>query len=232
MNTEQPVAFVLGAGQGHGRAIALALARQGYRIAAFDFSPMHLEETLAAIRAAGGQGRAYMGDIIKKIAFQGVVNQITDDWGRMDVAVTALEANPTASVVALDEWDWHRALDINLTVPFLVTQVCGRVMQAQGGGVIVHLGLGEPLNAPPGVPYLAGKTGLLALVPIAARQWRPAGVRVHAVLAAPPGEPWPRLQPFAALPGQPRTVAAAVAALTTPQAADLTGGVWAPPASQ
>ncbi len=228
MNAEHPVAFVLGAGQGHGRAIALALAQRGYRIAAFDFSPMHLDETIAAIRAEGGEARAYMGDIIKKIAFQGVVNQITDDWGRIDVAVTAVEANPTADIIALDEWDWHRALDINLTVPFLVTQVCGRVMRAQGGGVIVHLGLGEPTNAPPGVPYLAGKTGLLALVPIAAEQWRTARVRVHAVLTARPGEAWPRLRSFAELPGAPRRVAEAVAALTAPEAADLTGGLWAP----
>lgn len=223
-----PVAFVLGAGQGHGRAIALALARLGYRIAAFDFSPMHLDQTLEAIRAEGGEARAYMGDIIKKIAFQGVVNQITDDWERIDVAVTALEANPTAPIAALDEWDWHRALDVNLTLPFLVTQVCGRIMQAQGGGVIVHLGLGEPVNAPPGVPYLAGKTGLLGLVPIAAEQWRPSRVRVHAVITAPPGEGWPRLRPFSALPGAPRRVADAVAALTTPEAAHLTGGLWAP----
>jgi len=224
----ESVAFVLGAGQGHGRAIALTLARLGYRIAAFDFSPMHLEQTIEAIRAGGGQARAYMGDIIKKIAFQGVVNQITDDWGRIDVAVTALEANPTATVMALDEWDWHRALDINLTVPFLVTQVCGRIMQAQGGGVIVHLGLGEPVNAPPGVPYLAGKTGLLGLVPIAAEQWRNTRVRLHAVLTAPPGEGWPRLRPFTELPGPPQRVAEAVAALTTPEAAGLTGGLWAP----
>ncbi len=228
MSLEHPVALVLGAGQSPGREIALTLARRGFALAVFDFSPLHLDTTLNVLQAAASPVLRLEGDPIKKIGLQALFNTLTDTWGRLDAVITALEANPVADVLSLDEWDWHRALDINLSVPFLVTQVAGRVLRAAGGGVVVHLGLGQPQHGPPGLPYLCGKTALLALVPTAAAQLAPYGVHVHAVLSAPPGQAWPGARSFANLPEAPAQVAEAVAQLCRHHTTLPSGIVWHP----
>jgi len=179
MALDNQLAFVLGAGRGDGRAAALALAEAGAFVACFDFSPMHAEQTVQEIIARGGRAKAYGGDVVKKIAFQTTLNAVTDDWGReaVDILVSAVDVAPTAHLLRLDEWDWHRALDSNLTLPFLATQTVGRIMQAQGGGVMVFLGA-QP-DQPDSAVYQAGKAGLLALVRHAARVLEPSHIRVH-----------------------------------------------------
>ncbi len=190
------VALVLGAGRGVGREAALALGAAGAFVACFDFSPMHAERTAQAIVAAGGRAKAYSGDVVKKIAFQTVVNAISDDYGeeRMDVLVSAIDVAPKAHLLRLDEWDWHRTLDSNLTLPFLAAQVAGRIMQAQGGGTMVFFGA-QP-DQPDSVAYQAGKQGLLALARHAARVLASAHIRVHLIWPDDETAP-PEAVPFA-----------------------------------
>jgi len=182
------LALVLGAGRGVGRQSALALGAAGVFVACFDFSPMHAEHTAREIVAAGGRAKAYSGDVVKKIAFQTVVNAIADDYGeeRVDILVSAIDVAPQAHLLRIDEWDWHRTLDSNLTLPFLATQVTGRIMQTHGGGMMVFFGA-QP-GQPDSVAYQAGKQGLLALTRYAARRLQPA-IRVH--LIWPEGETAP-----------------------------------------
>jgi len=173
------LAFVLGAGHGYGREAALGLGQAGAFVACFDFSPMHAEQTAQAIVAAGGQAKAYSGDVIKKIALQTVFNQVTDDFGeeRIDILVSAVDVAPTAHLLKLDEWDWHRALDSNLTLPFLAAQIAGRIMQTHGGGTMLFFGPQE--NHPASVVYQAGKMGLLGMVRHATQALAPFHIRVH-----------------------------------------------------
>jgi NAD(P)-dependent dehydrogenase (short-subunit alcohol dehydrogenase family) len=87
---------------------------------------------------------------------------------------------PHTPLLDLDEWDWHRTLDVNLTGAFLVLQSAGRVMRAQGGGIIVNLVPG-PGSANEAGAYAASMAGLRVLTLAAARELAPFGVRVHAV---------------------------------------------------
>ncbi len=188
--TTAPVAWVLGAGREPGRTLAQALAQRGFRLALYDLNPGALEATAGQVRPhAAAEPLLLHGDPVRKIALQALLNQIEDHWARLDLIVYALEANPAAGLRALDEWDWHRALDINLTVPWLLAQMAARVMQ---GGLVAFVGGEEPLHAPPdeaGLALRAARGGLLAAVPQWAEMLAPQRVRLHLLLPRRPYDP-------------------------------------------
>ncbi|MEW6092968.1 MAG: SDR family NAD(P)-dependent oxidoreductase [Chloroflexota bacterium] len=179
------VVLITGAGKGTGRAAAEAFAAQGAVVAAADVTPINLDETVARITASGGRVKAYIADIAKKLPVQGLLNQVLDDFGRIDILVNCAEVEPQKTVLEMDEWDWVRTLDVNLTGAFLLTQSTGRIMKEQGGGVIVHIGSrskGDALSLSKGqekrAAYFASKAGLEALVESAAQEFAAFGVKV------------------------------------------------------
>jgi len=137
--TPPRVALITGAGSGFGRQLALALAEAGYGVAANDRTPMQLDETIRQIEAAGGEARAYIAETGKGLPARALVDDVLDDWGRIDLLANCLLVSPPADFLDLDEWDWQHALEVNLNGPFLLMQAVGRVMREQGGGVIVNL---------------------------------------------------------------------------------------------
>ena len=175
------VVLITGAGKGTGAALAESFAARGARVALNDISPINVDEVAARIVSSGGQARTYLHDVAKKVGVQALVKQVEDDWGRVDVLIQHAAVEPHTPLLNLDEWDWHRTLDVNLTGAFLVLQSLGRVMRAQGGGVIVNLiGSSEVAGA-----YAASMDGLRGLSEAAARELAPFGIRVHAVDLGP-----------------------------------------------
>jgi 3-oxoacyl-[acyl-carrier protein] reductase len=90
---------------------------------------------------------------------------------------------PHVALLDLDEWDWRRTLDVNLTGPFLTIQSVGRVMREQGGGVIVNIAsiAGRAHGLKDRAAYVASKTGLIGLTREAARELAAFNIRVNAV---------------------------------------------------
>jgi len=177
---ENKVILVTGAGKGTGRGVAEAFAGQGGVVAANDISPINLDETVAHILAAGGQAKAYVEDIAKKMPVQTLLNAVLDDFGRIDILVNCAEVEPQKSVLEMDEWDWQRTLDVNLNGAFLLTQSAGRIMKEKGGGVIVHVGE-RPKGTEKRAAYFTSKAGLAALSALAAYELSEAGIRVYHV---------------------------------------------------
>jgi len=180
------IVLVTGAGKGIGRAVAEGFAAHGAIVAANDVTPINLDETVAHIIASGGSVKAYVEDIAKKMPVQALVNEVLDDWGRIDILVNCAEVAPSAQVLDMDDWDWQRTLDVNLTGAFLLTQSVGRVMRAalpQGkkGGIIIHIGW-RARSPDRRAAYFASKAGLIAFVEHAARELAAFGIRVHLVL--------------------------------------------------
>ena len=182
------VVLITGAGKGSGRNLAVALAGHGAIVAANDISPLNVEELVQEINSQGGNARAYIEDVAKKVGAQALVKGVEDDFGRVDILINHASVEPKSPLLEMDEWDWHRVLDVNLTGAFLMTQSVGRVMREQGGGVIINLvaeagrdprnGGGEsPLRA----AFYASMAGLEAFSEQAARELAPYGIRVHAV---------------------------------------------------
>jgi 3-oxoacyl-[acyl-carrier protein] reductase len=174
------VALVTGAGKGTGRGVAEILAARGASVAVNDVSPVNLDETVAHITAAGGHVKAYVEDIAKKMPIQALLNQVLDDFGRIDILVNCAEVEPQKTVLEMDDWDWQRTLDVNLNGPFLLTQSVGRIMKEKGGGVIIHVGeraKGSERRA----AYFTSKAGLAALSALAAYELSDDGIRVYYV---------------------------------------------------
>jgi len=177
------VVLVTGAGRGIGRAIAEGFATRGAIVAANDITPVNLDETVERIEASAGRVKDYVCDVAKKMPVQTMIEAILDDWERIDILVNNAGVEPHASLLDIDEWDWRRTIDVNLTGPFLTMQSVGRVMRQQGGGVIVNIAsiAGRAFGLKDRSAYVASKTGLIGLTREAAREFAAYGVRVNAV---------------------------------------------------
>ena len=183
MDLKNKIVLITGAGKGAGRALALAFAERGAIVAANDISPLNVETVVNEINAAGGNARAYIHDVAKKVAVQAMVNQVTDDFGRIDVLINCANVQPSAALLELDEWDLHRVFEVNAIGTLLMMQSVGRVMRAQGGGVILNVAK-LPLGAP--VSFVASRAGLAALSQRADEELSQYRLRVFAVTETDP----------------------------------------------
>lgn len=175
---EGKVVLITGAGKGKGRALAEAFSRRGAIVAVNDISPINLDELVEQGR---GKIKAYTEDIVKKVAIQTIIKQVEDDFGRIDVLINHAAVEPSSPVLDMDEWDWHRVLDVNLTGAYLAMQSAGRVMRAQGSGVIINIITAGDAQSGNKAAYLASMYGLLGLTHSAAAELAPYGIHVHAV---------------------------------------------------
>lgn len=176
------VVLITGAGRGSGRLLAEAFAARGAFVALNDISPINVDEAIAAIISHGGKAKSYLDDVAKKLALQTVVKQIEDDLGHVDILINHASVKPHAMLLDMDEWDWHRVLDVNLTGAFLAMQIVGRVMRAQGQGVIINFITGADEGAEKEAAYQASMAGLLALTCSAAQELNPHGIRVNGLV--------------------------------------------------
>lgn len=175
------VVLITGAGKGSGRLLAEAFAERGAAVALNDISPVNVEEVAEYITSKRGRANTYIDDVAKKVAVQNIINQVEDDFGRLDILIYHAAVEPHVSLLDMDEWDWHRVLDVNLTGGFLMTQSAGRVMRVQGSGVIIHLITGSTRDEGHGAAFVASMHGLREFTNQAARELKPYGIQVYAV---------------------------------------------------
>jgi NAD(P)-dependent dehydrogenase (short-subunit alcohol dehydrogenase family) len=176
------VVLITGAGKGAGRALALAFAERGAVVAVNDISPINVDQVVAEILARGGRAKSYIEDVAKKVGAQYLINSVEDDFGGIDILINHASVEPHTPLLDMDEWDWHRTLDVNLTGAFLMIQSVGRVMKRKGKGEILNIvagsGVGEEKDAG---AYLSSMAGLAVLSHQADRELSPHGVRVYAI---------------------------------------------------
>ena len=178
------VVLVTGAGKGVGRAVAEAFAMQGASVAANDISPINVEAVTAGINAAGGRAKAYVHDIAKKVAAQVLINEISDEYGRIDILVNCANVEPHGPLLDMDEWDLHRVFEVNSIGTFLMVQSVGRVMRAQGGGSIINV-VKLPVESERAA-YAASRIAVAGLTQLAAAELLAHKVHVHTVTVGLP----------------------------------------------
>ena len=196
------VAVVTGAGRhrGIGRHIALALARQGADVVVTGsgrppdtFPPAEkeigwrdVESVAEEIREMGRRALPVVTDMTKSADTERLAEDAVNEMGRIDILVNNAASgrgSDRVPVINLEESEWRRVIDLNLTGAFLVTKAVGSRMVAQGeGGRIISVSsiLGRQGMATSSA-YSASKAGMLLLTQVLALEMAPHKINVNAI---------------------------------------------------
>jgi NAD(P)-dependent dehydrogenase (short-subunit alcohol dehydrogenase family) len=183
MRLQGKTALVTGAQQGIGRAIAVALARDGA-----DVAVNFLDDESAAARVAGEArdlGRRALlvhGDVARPADVEAMVARVVKELGPPDIVVNNAGVFPRVSFLDMTEREWDHVLDINLKGSFLAAQAGARAMVAAGrAGAIVNISSSAVRGDPRGVHYSASKAGVVGLTRAMALALAPHRIRVNAI---------------------------------------------------
>lgn len=174
-------AIVTGAGRDIGRAVAIKLASEGANVAINYFSSSKgADETVAAIKEAGGSAIALQGDLNKKADVDALVAKTVETFGSVDVLVNnagGLIARKTIAEMPVEHWE--AVMSLNVTSIFLMTQACLAKMKS---GVIVNLAsqAGRDGGGPGAVAYATAKGAVMTMTRGLAKELGP-DIRVNAV---------------------------------------------------
>lgn len=177
------VALVTGASSGIGRAVAQVWAREGARVVVSDMNRIGGEETVALVRAQGGEAIFLAADVGQPMDAQALVAQTVAHFGRLDVACNNAGIGGTTAHMADYPLDgWAQVINVNLSGVFYGMQHQIAAMLKTGGGAIVNMAsiLGSVGFATTSA-YTAAKHGVVGLTQVAALEYSPHGIRVNAV---------------------------------------------------
>jgi NAD(P)-dependent dehydrogenase (short-subunit alcohol dehydrogenase family) len=183
------VALVTGGGRGIGRAIALAFAREGARVAVTARSAGELEEVVRAAHALGGRAEVLVGDLSDRDTPRRIVQEVADRIGPVEILVNNAGVGSSADpkpVVAFDDDFWERTLRLNLTAPYLLCKAVLPAMLGRGWGRVINVAsINGKVGSLHGAAYAASKHGLLGLTRTLALEVAANGVTVNAVCPGP-----------------------------------------------
>ena len=167
MNPASKVAIVTGAGTGIGKAVALAMLRDGYRVALAGRRRELLDAVAAASAAPADRVRAIATDVADPASVRDLFAQTKAAFGRLDVLFNnAGVGAPAVNLEDITVEDWRRVVDINLTGVFLCTQEAIRLMKSQdprGGRIINNGSISAHAPRPNSAPYTATKHAITGL---------------------------------------------------------------------
>jgi L-rhamnose 1-dehydrogenase len=141
MRLEGKVAVVTGGSRGIGRAVSLALAREGAKVAVNyygpadkEFDPQAARKVADKILQAGGEAFAIEADVSNKSQVDGMLQAVLSRWGSLDIMVCNAGICPMHEFLTMPEELWDRVQAVNLKGTFLCAQAAARVMVDQGRG--------------------------------------------------------------------------------------------------
>lgn len=233
MELENKVAIVTGAGQGIGKGIALALAREGAKVVVSDINEEHCNEVVAEI----GEDKAMtvVCDVADKTAVDNLVAKAQEKFGKLDILVNNAGIYPFKPFADLTEEDWEKVMNVNLKSMFLTSQAAAKVMT--NGGKIVDISSIASLVGFEGLThYCASKGGVNGFVRALALELAKSNINVNAVapgaIATPGasgGSDEQKQQTIAMIPagrmGEPADIANAVVFFASDKANYITGQI-------
>lgn len=182
MSLEGRTALVTGAGRGIGKAIALALAKDGANVAVSDIDQGSANQTAEEIKSLGRDSIGLKADVSRSEEVEGMFQAMVDKFGGVDILVNNAGITRDGLLVRMKDEDWSLVMKINLDGAFYCSRAAGKIMMKQRKGAIINIAsiVGAMGNAGQ-VNYSASKAGLIGLTKSSARELASRGVTVNAI---------------------------------------------------
>ena len=189
MRLKDKVCIITGAGGGMGKVAAEMFSKEGAKVAVFERDQKAGKQVVNQIKQDGGEASFYEVDIIDEDAVKNAVDNVVEEYGRIDVLYNNAGVMPEAdnSVINTDQTVWDLVMNINVKGIFLMTKYVIPVMEKQESGSIINIasfvaqmGCSVPQDA-----YTASKGAVVALTKSLAIQFRPKGIRTNAISPGP-----------------------------------------------
>jgi 3-oxoacyl-[acyl-carrier protein] reductase len=175
-------AIVTGASRGIGKAIALRLAGARAKVACVARSVDKLQETSAAIAAAGGSAEVHPCDVTDSAAVTKLVEELAEKWGGLDIVVNNAGITKDTLIPRMSDEDWDAVIATNLRSVFLFTRAASLVMMRKRSGRIINISSVSGLMGNPGqANYSASKAGVIGLTRTVAQELAGRKVTVNAI---------------------------------------------------
>ncbi|MGD0781111.1 MAG: 3-oxoacyl-ACP reductase family protein [Dehalococcoidales bacterium] len=183
MKLEGKAALVTGASRGIGRAIALALAKEGADVAVnCSSSVSEAEKVVREIVNLGRGSFVVRADVADKTSVEKMINEVIIQFGKIDILVNNAGMATVSPSEKLEESLWRRGIDVMLNGVFFCSQAAGQEMIKQKSGKIINIASVNGIDAfPERACYCSAKAGVIALTKVLGCEWARYDINVNAV---------------------------------------------------
>jgi len=179
------VALVTGARRGMGKSHALALAKQGAKVAITDISREECQLVVDEIKSMGGEAVAFKMDVSNKADVDAVFDAVVKQFGRLDILVNNAGIYVPKPALDITEEEWNKMIDINLKGEFLCAQRAAKEMAKNKWGRIINIASidsgGVGIGLAGGAHYAASKGGVVGMTEVMSTEWASLGITVNAI---------------------------------------------------
>lgn len=175
-------AIITGAGEGLGKSIAEAFAREGARLLLLEIDRFKADAVVTSLQAEGYSASMCVGSVAEAADVRAAFVQADAVLGGVDILVNNAGVSANCPALDIDDEFWDRAMAVNLRGAFLCSRAAGRRMVAQRSGVILNIASMYAVTpAPERLAYCVSKSGIAMMARALAAEWGPSGVRVNAL---------------------------------------------------